>query len=499
MVSRLCCMTVALLILFPGGIAAVGLPALDPIQFGGRFTYQVILDENSRPFPSNSATHSAQDRTRVMVDLTALDTKIGSFYIKGAARWTSIDDPTSSQKRFVLEQADYLYVRMREYLSYSVRAFANERRYFTHDAIAPLLDDDIAGETGANRGLRLDTRLRETYELAFVQSMLGDDTDTSRMITYLRGLYGGRLLDFSLSYLFDDLGVDATKNHAVIKAEFTSGFRRVFLMLSYLQSGFEDATLFFPNGSWNFDAFEGGNFSDILPSNGAAFAEVRIAPIHLSNAGRVRLVWRYTAMRENFVNDLGISNPPSIGHTAAAYYRASTVDVNARLVYHHSVRSILESETRDWTEGGVWGLLRNGTDFFIRGGIGEIDNSFEIEPQRNFLHLAAHHRLKRMFGGAHIMWKNAGTLYSEVRVAWDGKVVLTPNWAVDWRLLATRDFDVGQSVFIRLEYRPNRRLYTTLGVGRNVFGDDTFLLEDPDIDLSRMNAALVHISVRGDF
>jgi len=498
-VGRLCCITAALLCLLSSGSAAVSLPALDPVRFGGRFTYDVQLDEDSRPFPWNSATHSAQDRTRLMLEAAALDTKIGSFYLKGAALWSSIDDPTQSQKRFFLEQGDYLWSQMREHFSYSARAFANERRFFTYDAIAPLLNDDIAGETGANRGLRFDTRIRDAYEFSVLHSMLGDDTNKSRNITWLRGLYDGRALGLSVSYLYDDLGFDATKNHAVIKAELTSGFRRVFFMLSYLQSGLEDATWFMPNGSWNFDALGSGNFSDILPANGAAFAELRIAPIHLASAGHMRFIWRYRAMREHFVNDLGISGPPEIGHTVAAYYWARTIELNARLAYHHSVRSVLENETRDWVEGGAWGRLRNGTDFFARGGIGEVEDSFEVEPQRNFLHLAAHHRLKRMFGGAHIMWKNTGTLYSDLRIAIDGKVVLTPNWAVDWRLLATQDFDVGQSVFIRLEYRPNQRLYTTLGVGRNYFGDDTFLLEDVDIDLSRMNPALVYISVRGDF
>ena len=81
----------------------------------------------------------------------------------------------------------------------------------------------------------------------------------------------------------------------------------------------------------------------------------------------------------------------------------------------------------------------------------------------------------------------------------DGKLVLSPNWGVHWWLAGGRDFDVNETIFARLEYRPSNRIFLTFGYGWSFVGDGPFLLEDPDFNLSGQESAVYTVTVRGDF
>ncbi len=465
--------------------------------FGGRFQYQLLLDEQANPYPWNATTQAASDRTRLMLDLKALETRYGSLYLKGAAYWGFVGD-NDVQKRFRFEQGDYLWSRNLEGWNYGIRLFANERRFFVYDFTAPLLDDDRAGESGDNRGARVDIKTRSGFDFAGLYSLLGNDFGDSRSVSYLKALYSHRLASFSTSYLFDDPGVHGPLNHAVIKAELSSVWKLVFASVSYQQSGYKDSGLFLPGGSFDWGVYDGTNFSHALPLGGAAFAELRLRSIPVTDAGRLGIVWKYEAVGEDFVSDLGIPGGSRVGQTAAAYFRATDVSVNGRLLYRRSERRGLETEESDFLEAGAWTALKNGMECFLRGGVGQIDEQ-PFETKKNYIHAAVRYRVKKLHTGAHIMWNDLDTIYSERRFAWDGKMVLTPDWGLHWRFLLTRNFTIGQATFFRLEYRPSNRIFVYIGYGRAYFGDDPFVLEDRDLGVLRSGLSQWVVTLRGDF
>ena len=469
-----------------------------PLVLGGRFEYLLLLDEQANPYPWNAATHSATDRSRLMLDLDISGTRYGSLYAKGAAAWTMVGED-DTQKRLLFEQGDYLWRQDLKTWMYSIRFFASERRFFAFDWTAPLLDDDRAGEAGENRGVRVDGAVGEKLRVTGLYSGLGEDADESRTVSYLKAFFSHRIASLSASYLLDDPRTYDTRSHAIVKAELTSAYRRAFAVLSYEQSGFEDSGWFFPGGSFDWGGYDGTNFSAVLPRGGATFAEVRVSSLALKDQGDVDLVWRYDAVGEEFVNDLGSAGSSGVGQTAGAYFVAKDVSVNAKVLYHSSARSALENEERKWFDAGVWAALKNGTDFLLRGAVGKIDDGSASPTRKNFVHGALQHETNRMRMGVHAMWNDLDTGYFGEKFAWDGKLAITPEWGFHWRFLMSRDYAVGRTAFFRLEFRPSNRLFACVGYGPSYLGDDPFLLEDREIGLLREGASGYTISMRGDF
>ncbi|UCG53253.1 MAG: hypothetical protein JSW58_06785 [Candidatus Latescibacterota bacterium] len=489
----------SVLVLLGGSqVRAVEMPKIDGLTPGGRFEYRLLLDDQSNPYTRNAATHSATDRSRLMLDLKALGSRYGDLYLKGAAAWGLVD-ADETQRRFRFEQGDYLWKQEFERFGYSLRFFANERRFFVSDLAAPLIDDDRAGETGANRGVRFEAATQNGWSFSGIHSFLGDDFDDSRNVSYLRAAFSHRLASLSASYLFDDPGVRGERNRAIVKAELVTGYKNVFAVLAYEQSGMRDSGWFFPNGSWNWSDYNGSNFSRVLPPGGAAVAELRLTSLRWKDVGRFRVVWSYEAIREEFVNDLGLGGSSRVGHNAGAYFVADKVSLNGKVRYHTSTRFGPESEELDFVDASVWAALKNNIECFLRAGVGKIDDAFVFDTKENFVHTALEYRVKKFRTGAHIMWKDLDTVFSEKRFAWDGKLAINPDWGFHWRFILRRDFQIGQSACLRLQFRPNDRVFAYVGYGRAYFGDDPFVLEDRDIGLTRAGAAQWVIALRGDF
>jgi len=469
-----------------------------PIELGGRFEYEFLLDERSDPYPWNTSTHSASDRSRVMLDLKVPSMSYGSLYLKGAASWTVVGEE-DIKKRFLFEQGDYLFARGREGRDWSVRAFANERRFFVSDWTTPLVDDDHTNPGGENRGLRVDAAVRKTVLVTGLYSILGDDIDDSRSVSYLKTLVSHRIASLSASYLLEEPGASGLRNHAVVKAELAGAYKRVFAVAAYEQSGFDDSKLFFPGAAFDWKAYDGTNFSAVLPPGGAALAEVRLASLPATKRGELDFVWRYDAVREEFVGDLGGIGSSRVGQTLGAYFTASDVSLNARALYRTADRSVVESEERDWFDAGVWAALKNGMECFLRGGAGEIDDGPAMITRKNFVHAALRHRTKRVTAGVHAMGYDIDTEYSGMRYAWEGNVALNSVWGLHWRFILAHDYAASQAAFVRLDFRPNDRIYAAAAYGEPGIGDDPFVVEDRQIGLMRGGSSRYTISVRGDF
>jgi hypothetical protein len=468
------------------------------VSFGGRFEYRLQLDEQSNPYPWNASTHAAMDRSRFMIDFKALATPYGSLYLKGAGYWGLVGRD-EIQKRFRFDQGDYLWAQEREHVGYSLRLFANERRFFVSDMIAPVIDDDLAGETGGNGGIRIDAAARGGWDFSGLYSLLSDDIDDAPSMSYLRLAFSRRLGTLSASYVIEDPGSRGVGNHAIAKAELVTGFKKAFMVLSYQQSGYKDSGWFFPSGSWDWSVYDGTNFSSVLPAGGAAFGEARLTSLRWAGVGSFRLVWRYEAVREEFVNRLGLRGTSRVGHTGGAYFVAEKVSLNGTLRYLKGTRSVLETEEDDAVEVSVWTALKNDMECFLRAGLGRIDDGFVYDTDKNYIHGALRYRVKRVLTGAHVMWSDLDTVYSQRRFAWDGKLAINPNWAFHWRFILRRDYQIGEAAMFRLEYRPNDRIFAWVGYGRDYYGDNPFVLEDRDIGLTRALAGQWLVMLRGDF
>lgn len=469
-----------------------------PVTLGARFEYMLRLGESADPYPWNAATHAASDRSRFMLDARALDTRYGSFYAKGAAEWTMVGEE-DTRKRLRLEQGDYLWRQSLDRWDYSIRLFANERRFFVYDWTAPLVDDDRAGETGENRGMRADVSLANALRLTGVFSLLGGEWDESRRASYVKALYTHRIAALSASYVTEDPGSSGLQHRAAVKAELSSAYRSIFAVVSYRQAGLDDKGWFFPKGSFDWGAYDATHFAAVLPPSGAASAEVRVSSLPVARSGDVDLVWRYDAVREEFVDEIGAAGPSGIGQELGAYFAAKDVSVSGRAVYRTRVRSALENEEGDWFDAGVQAGLENGTEFFLRGGVGKVRDESAENERTNRVHGALRYRIKRFHTGAHIEWSDIGTDLSARRYAWEGKLAFNRAWGFHWRMLLARDYALSQSAFFRLEYRPSDRIFAYVGYGRPILGDDPFVLEDRDIGLMRGIESEYTFVVRGDF
>jgi hypothetical protein len=484
--------------LFSPAAAQEGEARFGPIDLGGRFEYQLMYDEGRDPYPWNASTHSVNNRSRVMVDLNLPTARYGSFYLKGAASWEAVG-AEDVQKRFLIEQGDYLFARTREGPGLAVRVFANERRFSVFDWTTPLVSDDSQAANGENGGVRADAVFDEKLSITALYSVLAGDLDDAPRVAYAKAQYTHRRGALSASYLAEDPGVSGIRNHAVFKTELAGAYRRLFAAVSYAQSGYDDSHVFFPGGSFDWGAYDGTNFSSVLPPGGAAFAEVRIASLPATKRGSIDLVWRYDAVREDFACDIGGTGAPGVGQTAGAYFTARGVSLNANALYHTNTRRAVEHEKTDWFDAGVWAALKNGMECYVRGGAGDIEGGPVPLVQESFVHAGVRHRAKRVTAGVYAMAYDFGTDYAGTRYAWDGKLAINSSWGLHWGFLFSNDYASSRSALVRLEYRPNDRIYASVGYGEPAIGDAPYALEDRDIGLMRGDFSRYTISLRGDF
>jgi hypothetical protein len=484
--------------LFSPAAAEEGEARFGPIDLGGRFEYRLMYDDGRDPYPWNASTHSVDNRSRLMVDLSLPSAVYGSLYLKGAASWEAVgaDDV---RKRLLIEQGDYLFARTRERFGLAVRVFANERRFSVFDWTTPLVSDDSEAANGENGGVRLDAAIGAKLGITALYSVLAGDFDDAPRAAYAKARYTHRRGALSASYLAEDPGVSGARNHAVVKTELAGAYRRLFAVVSYAQSGYDDSHAFFPGGSFDWDAYDGTNFSSVLPPGGAALAEVRLASLPATKRGSIDLVWRYDAVREDFACDIGGMGPPGVGQTVGAYFNARDVSLNANALFHTNTRSAVEHEETDWFDAGAWAALKNGMECFVRGGAGDIDGGPVPLVQESFVHAGVRHRTKRVTAGVYAMAYDFGTDYAGTRYAWDGKLALNSSWGFHWSFLFSNDYASSRAALVRFEYRPNDRIYASAGYGDPAIGGDPYALEDRGIGLMRGGSSRYTISLRGDF
>ena len=475
--------------------ASTAVAVVNPFIIGGRAEYRLQYEKEPTPFNGNVSGNSAVDRTRLMLDIQNKDNRYGLLYLKGSAIWDDID-PASGQKSFRFDQGDYLWQQQLERWDYGVRLFANERRFFVYDRISPMLDDDAVNNDD-NLGIRLDSGFLSGGNATALYSMVDNEFNTGRQIAYLKAGYDWQYFGLWGSYLFDDPGDYGRRNRASLRVEMTGAYRWFSLIAAFERTDADDKTLFLPDGSFDFSDFNGP--STVVSPGDALHAELRVNPIKVPD-GRLKFVWRYDLTGSKYNGDFSrIDDPAVVSTTPALFYRVDAVNFNARALYNHSSRNSLESETRDIGELGVWTTLRNGTDLLARARVARIDGVLPEEDDQNFIHVGARYTKRKVRSGIHVMWKDIDTDFYGLRYAWDGKITVSANWRFQWRVVTDNTVGIGDQAFLRVEYRPNNRLYFVASYGREYIGDGPFVLEDRDVGLSRANDELYRLILRGDF
>lgn len=465
---------------------------------GGRFEHFFQIEESWSPYPWNFDSSAPTNRSRLMLDLGIAAPRYGMLYVKGDALWET-GRTADGHALFKLRQGDYRRAWRRNGSSASFMLFANERRFFTGGYLAPLLADDAVDDTGDNRGVRLDLSIRETVRFTSVFATLGDGWDDARKISFLRSAVIHRVAQFSLSYRYDVPALDQAMRQALLKSELVCFYKKASLLFSYEQSRFQENGLFLPRLSLDTNGFVGDNFSSMLPDEGAFFAQARLTPLPIRDWGTVTVVHDYFAVGEEFVNDLGLRSGERVGYLFGAYFRALAVDMNGRVRFGKRVRSKLENEKREHIDASLWGSLRNGVDVTVRGGWSKTSDKFSFEPAQNHFLGTVNFHSKKMRNGFHVLVRDMDTVRASRSLAWDSRVVLNSDFAVDWRYILAGEEDVRDTVFFRLAFRPSQRLYAYASYGRQSLGDGPFLLEDEELFLTGVDPSLYTISIRGDF
>ncbi len=478
-------------------VYSLELKAPVPLEAGGRFEYEIRVKRDGSVFPWNYSSTTASDRIRLMLDLRAGGEKTGMLYLKGAAHQWNKSDP-SGQKYFEFEQGDYSWSGGTGISLIGFRVFANERRFFTNSFLAPLLDDDRLDGMGGNRGARLDGVFFDRLFFTWLYSALGDEYEKSNRLVYLKTAFTHDFLGLSLAYLNEDRSKLNLADAAVVKMELNTFYKWASLIFSYEQSG-TGSGLFFPTNRLYLGSFVGDNFSSILPDAGAFFAEARLSALPLRKWGRIHFSHRYSSVGRSFIGDMMNADIGSTGYTTGAYFTASEVSLNGRIVYTKRARLSVEDEKYEKAEASVWADFKNGSEVFLRGGIGKTCDALPFTTKENYVHAALKHRIRNLQSGVHLMFKDMETDFSEQRYAWDARLAFGGNLAIYWRAILTKNFTTSDAVYAHFEFRPGKRLFLLASYGKSFIGDDPFLLEDPHIDVIGDARPVYHFSVRGDF
>jgi hypothetical protein len=126
------------------------------------------------------------------------------------------------------------------------------------------------------------------------------------------------------------------------------------------------------------------------------------------------------------------------------------------------------------------------------GGAGETS-------RQNYIHGSVNFHAKRMRQGVHLILRDLDTVFEAADFAWDSRINLSSDFAVDLRFVLS-DADITKDgIFARLEFRPTARIFAYLSYGRQVLGDAPFLLEDEDLTLSHYGPTVLTLYLRGDF
>jgi len=484
-VARAALTLVLWLTLLPGRADAVGVRSPFPVALRARIDVRLVADEASVP-SGNLESRSPADASRAMADARVNHGLAGSFYLKGAASWNDTDD-ASGRVRARIEQGDWSRVWAGDDTRAQVVVFGDERRFFTGELTAPVMDDETLAQFQHRVGARIDGAVDVVRATVLAAEL--DEGDRARTLGFAAAGVATRPVSATASLLHQS--PDTGDDHAVVKGEAVASWWKTSALVSYRQSGFGNG-VFVPGGDW-----EDGGYAQASPDNSATTAEVRALRMAVGKSAWFDAAWQYSVTGSAFVDDLAPALAGSERHRAwiGASHRRYALD--AHLAFHDLVRHDVSSDERRGAELTTRAWLRDNSELVLRGGVSRL-RSAGISDTERFLHASYGRSLSRFSGYVHARVDHAGertfgSAGTEARVNWNATSALVVRCVV-----SDRDPARSQSLHARLEFRPTRRTWVTAGYGRAQVGAGPYLLDDTSSLPSADTNNVFTLSVRGD-
>jgi hypothetical protein len=481
--------TLVLAALVPADEAlAVGVRSPVPVAVRARLDVHVLADDAGGEWTVTSRAPS--DPSRFMADLTAGDERTGTLYLKGVSSWRDADD-ARGRVAFELDQGDWSRrLALADSIALEARLFGDERRFFTAEMGAPVVEDDEVARFEHRLGARLDAsgqRARASYWIAGL-----DDGEATRLHQLAAARFAARPAFAGVAYVHDD--PESGEDHAVAKGELGGFFRRASAVVSYEQSGFGSGA-FLPSGSWG--DFEGGGYTAAAPDNSATFAELRTRRTRIGGDHLIDASYRYGSVGAEYTNDLSSLRPGTVRHAAWINWAHRRYALDARLSFHDEVRGAFEHAARRGGSLTSRSRLVDNAEILLRGGLEREELETEEAREGGFVHAGYARDLSGFRGGAHVLVDRIGegtvtSAGAEARVNWNATSAVFVRWIV------SDEVSGSESVFVRLEFRPTRRTWVTIAYGRDDRGDDVYFLEDRDAPPPPGAGDVIAFTVRGD-
>jgi len=456
-----------------------------PISSRARLDLRLTADEATAPWSWDAQSRSPLDLSRFMIDALAGNSSTGLLYAKGAATWQEAND-AAGHIDFGIEQGDYLY----RFKHADVRAFGDERRFFTYDLSTPFMDDDVVDDYQHRVGVRAEGGTQSVGGSIVVADI--DEGNDTHLTSYgkLRGSW--RPLATSVSYRHEE-GDD--QDLAIIRGEAALLWKGASAIGSIEQSGL-DTGVFVPE--FNLD----GGY-------GAEFVEVRLARRALKSA-LVSGVYRYRHVDDNYVNNLSSSRAGETLHRLGVYVSHRRYALDGRIVaFAHRALSERFGPTfinfagvyREYEgiEASARAWLRDNSEMNVRVVlIDPEDDPLASDETTGAVHAIYRRSLPGFMGGVSALVDGIGVdaqthVGAEMRINWNATSAFYMRW------IASDDVERSDAIYARLEFRPTLRTWVTLAYGRESVGEGPYFLEDDDSLPTTDTEDAVTITVRGDF
>jgi hypothetical protein len=457
-----------------------------PVAVRARIDVELLAYEQAGEWTVTS--RSPGDESRFMMDLTAGNQGFGVLYLKGASSWKDADDALG-RVQFRLDQGDYLHTfTWADSARAAVRLFGDERRFFTGELGTPVVEDDHAAVFEHRIGVRGDANMRAMRATYWVAGL--DDGDTRRASQYGSLRYAPTPALIGVGYTHDN--PETGENHAVAKAEAAGYFKHTTAIVSFEESGTGNGFVR-PSGSWS--DFNNGYYT-AMPNNAATFFELRTHRTRIGENNLFDASYQYSAVGDEYSNDLASLVPGAVTNRAWVDWAHRRYALDARLAAERVVRTTFEDRTlRDIVLTARAQMVDNSQWLFRAGALrDELPSGRESS---GFVHAAYTRELREFMGGIHVLVDDIGQDASaaagaELRLNWSSSAAVSGRWIVADRPGGS------DALWMRLEFRPTRRAWVTLGYGRESRGDDAYFIEDRDVMPGTGTGNVVTLQVRGD-
>jgi hypothetical protein len=487
LVSRIETACAALMVLMAGEVHAAGVRTPFPVAVRARIDVQILAAQDAGEWSITS--RSPGDPSRFMADVTAGNGATGVAYLKGASSWSEADDALG-RVQFKAAQGDYLHAfTFADSARAELRLFGDERRFFTGEMGTPVVEDDRAAEFEHRIGGRADAHMNAWRAMYWIAAL--DDGEERRAHQYASLRFSPAPAFIGIGYVHDN--PSAGSNHAIAKAEAAGFFRRATAIVSFEESG-NGTGMAFPSGSWS--DFGHASYAAAAPDNAATFAELRTRRTRIGENNLFDASYHYGAVGGKYENDLSSLIPGSVTNRAWVDWAHRRYALDARLEAGSVARSGAETSTRRDIDLTTRARTLDNAEWLLRGGA--LREKFDTrEETSGFVHAAYTRELREFMGGIHVLVDGIGedasaSAGAEVRLNWTSTAAVSGRWIVTDRPGGS------DALWMRLEFRPTRRAWLTLGYGRESRGDDAYFIEDRDTTPRSGVGNTVTLSVRGD-